>query len=232
MKPAWTESFWRLIYPPRCLLCRSLLPPAFFEPLCSTCLVSFSPAGALCPRCEQPLFPASCHCSELPPLQGLYALSWYRGDWRRMLHRLKYEGRRSLARPLGTWLGLALKRETDWPLTAVTALPLHRLREARRGYNQSLLIARYTARAMGLPLVTLLKKTRSTPSQAGLSRLERIVNVAGVYAPSGRHFKPGPVLLIDDIYSTGATLKEAARVLNKQGFSVYAAVIAYNPRLF
>ena len=217
MKPGWTESFWRLIYPPRCLLCRSLLPPAFFEPLCSTCLVSFSPAGALCPRCEQPLSTASCHCSAFPPLEGLYALSWYQGDWRRLLHRLKYEGRRSLARPLGTWLGRVLKRETDWPLTAVTALPLHRSRSPARLYQS--LIARYTARAMGLPLVPLRRKDR--PSQAGSRLRERLMWPVRRF---GRYFKPAG-LPIDD--TTGATLKAAQ--YKKQGFSVYAAVIAYNP---
>jgi competence protein ComFC len=148
-----------------------------------------------------------------------------------MLHSLKYEGSRYLARPLGTWLGMLLIREAGWPLEAVIPLPLHRRREAQRGYNQSALIARYTAREMGLPVLQLLQKTRATPAQAGLSRIERQANVAGVFALTGRLPYPGAVLLIDDIYSTGATLKEAARLLDYQGCAVFAAVIAYNPRL-
>lgn len=149
-----------------------------------------------------------------------------------MLHRLKYEGCRHLARPLGTWLGMLLTRETGWLLEAVIPLPLHRRREAQRGYNQSSLIARYTARAMGLPLVQLLKKIKPTPAQAGLSRIKRQANVSGVFALAGRNSHPGSVLLIDDIYSTGATLKEAARLLHDQGYTVFAAVAAYNSRLF
>ncbi len=149
-----------------------------------------------------------------------------------MLHRLKYEGSRHLARPLGTWLGLLLTREAGWLLEAVVPLPLHRRREAQRGYNQSFLIARYTARAMDLPLAQLLKKTQATPAQAGLSRKDRQANVTGVFALGGRLSRPGPILLIDDIYSTGATLKEAARLLNDHGYAVFAAVAAYNPRLF
>lgn len=149
-----------------------------------------------------------------------------------MLHRLKYGSGRHLARPLGSWLGRLLAGEAGWPVELVTAVPMHRLREAQRGYNQSHLIARYIAREMGLPLVTLLKKTRATPAQAGLPRIRRSVNVSGAFAFSGRRVRPSRcVLLIDDIYSTGATLKEAARVLHEQEFIVYAAVIAYNPRL-
>jgi predicted amidophosphoribosyltransferase len=148
-----------------------------------------------------------------------------------MLHRLKYEGCRHLARPLGIWLGMLLTRETGWPLRTVIPVPLHRRREAQRGYNQSLLIARYTARAMGLPLLHPLIKIRATPAQAGLSRAERRANVSGVFALSGRLLHPGPVLLIDDIYSTGATLKEAAWLFHDRGHPVFAAVAAYNPRL-
>ena len=232
MNPAWTESLWKIVYPPRCLLCSSLLPPGFLEPLCLTCKPAFSRAGVLCSRCEQLVeTPEKCTCLPLSPLQGLYALSWYQGDWRTMLHRLKYEGCRHLARPLGAWLGMLLTRETPWFLQAVVPLPLHRSRETQRGYNQSALIARYTARAMGLPQLHLLKKIKPTPAQAGLSKLERRANVSGVFALAGRNNKPGPVLLIDDIYSTGATLKEAAWLLNDRGYTVFAAVAAYNPRL-
>jgi len=148
-----------------------------------------------------------------------------------MLHRFKYEGRRQLARPLGIWLGQLLVREVGWPVELVVPLPLHRMREAYRGYNQSGLIARYAAREMRLPLVQLLKKIRATPAQTGLSRQQRRANIAGAFSPVDRRFQPAAVLLIDDIYSTGATLKEAARVLHNSGYIVYAAVLAYNPRL-
>lgn len=221
-----------MVYPPRCLLCCVLLPAAAEEPLCAPCKKTYSPAGLLCPGCEQLCFAQRCTCGPNPPLQGLYALSWYQGEWRRMLHRLKFEGGRQLSRPLGSWLGKLLVREAGWPVEAVTPLPLHRSRERQRGYNQSELIARYAAREMKLPLALLLKKTRPTPAQAGLSRKKRHGNVAGAFTVSGRPFEPGRVLLIDDIYSTGATLREAARVLNERGCSVYAAVIAYNPRLY
>jgi len=148
-----------------------------------------------------------------------------------MLHQLKYKGGRRLSRPLGGWLGQLIVREARWPLDLVVPLPLHRRREKDRGYNQSKLLAHYAAREMGLPMAPLLKKTRATPAQAGLSRLQRRANTAGAFSVSGRRNVAARVLLIDDIYSTGATVKEAARVLHDSGCLVYAAVIAYNPRL-
>ncbi len=148
-----------------------------------------------------------------------------------MLHRLKFAGRRQLARPLGRWLAGALQ-ETGWPLDLIVPLPLHRQREARRGFNQAELIARHAARAMDVPLVPALVRTRVAPPQTGLSRPERHANVTGVFALRRSIPRSGAVLLVDDIYSTGATLKEAASVLQRAGFTVYGAVVAYNPRLF
>lgn len=231
MSIAWTDILWKIVYPPRCLLCRALLTSGEGMPLCSRCQCRFSPAGLLCPCCEQRISAEKCSCKPEPLLNGLYAVSWYQGEWRKMLHQLKYEGGRRLSRPLGGWLGQLLVREARWPLDLVVPLPLHRLRERDRGYNQSKLLARYVAREMGLPMVPLLKKARATPAQTGLSRPQRRANMAGAFSVSSRRFIPARVLLIDDIYSTGATVKEAARVLYNSGCMVYAAVIAYNPRL-
>ncbi len=230
----WVEAILKLAYPPRCLFCRSLLAAETAEPLCRRCRPYFSQGGMLCLRCEQfYCLSAPCACPAAPegPLEGMFALSRYEGEWRRMLHRLKFEGQRQLARPLGRWLG-GMLQETGWPLGLVVPLPLHHRREARRGFNQAELIGRHAARALGLPLSTMLVKTRATPPQTGLSRSERRANVAGVFALGPAEPRAGAVLLLDDIYSTGATLREAAAVLHQRGFLVYGAVIAYNPRLF
>jgi hypothetical protein len=89
------EYLWRLIFPPRCLTCAVLLPAGAEAPLCRSCLSSFIPAGPLCPRCGELLPPAApCSCiPESAPLRGLFALSWYEGAWRQMLHRFKFRGK-------------------------------------------------------------------------------------------------------------------------------------------
>jgi ComF family protein len=226
----WAEAALGLVFPNRCLFCAAVLPPGAGEPLCRDCRPGFSSAGLICPQCEQHCGrPEACACATAgPPLQGLFALSWYEGEWRRMLHRLKYQGRRQLARPLGKWLGTALAGRVSWPLEIVVPVPLHRRREAERGFNQSLLIARHAAGALGLPLVFLLEKTRHTPSQTGFSRGDRIKNISGAFSFAGPDPRYKTALLIDDIYSTGATLKEAGAVLGRRGLTVYGAVAAYN----
>jgi predicted amidophosphoribosyltransferase len=148
-----------------------------------------------------------------------------------MLLRLKFAGRRQLAPPLGRWLGRALAAQTAWPVAAVVPLPMHRQKESLRGYNQAELIARGAARELGLPLVRLLKKTRHTSSQTGLSLVERKTNVTGAFTVCRALPPRWAVLLVDDIYSTGATMREAALALQRSGLVVYGAVVAYNPRL-
>lgn len=231
---SWSGAFLKLVFPPRCLCCSVVLPPPVDPPLCRSCLSTFSPAGLICPQCEQfyeQEKPCSCSTAALP-VQGLFALSWYEGEWRRMLHRLKYEGRRQLARPLGRWLGTLLLKQGGWTLDLVIPVPLHRLREAERGFNQTLLIARYTAQVLRLPLLPLLIKSRSTHSQTGLSRQERLNNVAGTFTYNGPDTRGKTALLLDDIYTTGATIREAAAVLQRQGMKVFGAVTAYNRRLY
>lgn len=229
----WAEPFWRLLFPPRCLTCESLLslPPGI--PLCSSCRDRFSPAGLFCPRCGRLFTPCRpCDCSlESFPLQGLFALSWYEGAWRRMLHRFKFEGRRSLARPLGIWLGALVAAQTGWAPDLVVPVPLHRRRLAERGYNQALLLARFTAQALHIPLQPLLVKTKAALPQSGLSYRRRKENIRGAFACSRALPAGKKVLLVDDIYSTGATMQEAAGALLEQGLIVYGAVAAFTPRL-
>ncbi len=145
-----------------------------------------------------------------------------------MLHRLKYRGQRQLSRPLGHWLGRALL-ETGWTLDRVAFIPMHPRKIAERGYNQSELLARRVAKVLGLPLVPALRKVKETPSQTGLSRRERHKNADGAFALLSPLPLSGTVLLVDDIYTTGATMKEAAAVLHLAGASVYGAVAAFQP---
>ncbi|MGB4182665.1 MAG: ComF family protein, partial [Dethiobacteria bacterium] len=174
----------------------------------------------------------SCSCAvDTAPLQGLFALSWYEGDWRQMLHRFKFGGRRGLARPLGNWLGVQIREETCWQPELAVSVPLHRRRQAERGYNQAGLLARFTAETLKIPLLPLLAKPEPTAAQSGLSYRRRKENVRGAFVYRGAP-RPGKrALLVDDIYSTGATMQEAAEVLHEQGLIVFGAVAAFTLRL-
>ncbi len=227
----WIDSLACLIFPERCLFCRSALPSAEGRPLCSSCSEEFEPAGIICPSCTQSLSkrrlcqcPAEQHC-----IQALFALSFYEKKWSRLLHNLKYHQRRSLARPLGRWLGLEIIKRQFFLPDLVVPVPLHYSREKERGFNQSGLIAQSAALTMERPYGSILQKNRPTLSQTTLSRTGRLANVRGVFSVTGTVPRETKILLIDDIYSTGATMREAAKALHNSGLLVCGAVIAYNP---
>jgi ComF family protein len=130
---------------------------------------------------------------------------------REIIHHLKYSDRVSLAYPLGDILKECLDRQ---PFTGdvVIPVPLHRSRERARGFNQAELLAV----RLGLPVATkILRRRKNTPSQTGLSRSERKRNLAGAFEVRER--VKGTVIVVDDVYTTGATMDEIARTLKRAG---------------
>ncbi len=168
-------------------------------------------------------------CLRQPPA-FTYARSagLYRDAIREALHAFKFGGKTSLARALGDLLaevGLAML-----PQDAVDCLipvPLHPAREAERGFNQSLLLARRLSRRWRVPVADgVLRRVRSTRTQTQLSAGERRANVLGAFVLRRPHAVGGAhALLIDDIFTTGATVSECSRVLLAAGGARAAGVL-------
>lgn len=148
-----------------------------------------------------------------------------------MLHRFKFRQKPALARPLGSWLGTLLGAQTCWEPHFVVPVPLHRCRQRERGYNQAYLLAKFAAEALGIPLRAVLARPKAAPAQSGLSYRRRLENVRGAFLYRKLPLPGNRALLVDDIYSTGATMQEAAAVLHEQGLVVFGAAAAYTPRL-
>jgi ComF family protein len=165
---------------------------------------------------------------ELP----LFAWGKYEGAVKQSIGKLKYAGHRSIASHYGELLAaswqqaglLSLEQNT---LFAVP-IPLHPEKFASRGFNQAELVARRFCQVTGIKLDLSLSRNRSTVAQFGLSRSARQENVAGAFSLNHSPIKPGTtVLLIDDIYTTGATVRSAAAVLRSHQIKVCGvAVIA------
>jgi ComF family protein len=130
---------------------------------------------------------------------------------REIIHHLKYSDRVSLANPLGDLLRQCLERE---PFTGdiIVPVPLHRSRARIRGYNQAELIASRLRRPLA---ADILRRCKNTPSQTGLSRNQRKLNLAGAFE-ARRHIN-GAVIVLDDVYTTGATMNEIAKTLKRAG---------------
>jgi ComF family protein len=158
---------------------------------------------------------------------------WYferDGPLQALLHLVKYSGRTSLGRLMGEELGgMAAVRAGQFDM--LVPVPLHPVKLRERGYNQSLVIASGAAAQAGRPVCPeVLERTRYTASQTRLSPAGRAQNVAGAFRvpPASRSRLGGKrVLLVDDVLTTGSTLRECALALREAGVSgVQAAAVA------
>ena len=164
------------------------------------------------------------------PLASITSLGGYEGRLRRIIRCMKFSDMPGLAAPLAERLAARL---VDEPVgfELIVPVPLHWARRWRRGYNQAELLARAVARATGRPVACgALRRARATPSQTGRSREERVASVRGAFRAGRQSIEGVPLLLIDDVVTTGATLAECARVLNAAGARrVDAAAVARTP---
>lgn len=154
----------------------------------------------------------------MPAVDGVRAAVGYGDIARKIALKLKYGGRPGLAETVARQMARLLSQGGD---AIVAPVPLHRWRIWRRGYNQSALIARALASAHGLELVLdLVERRRATPVLRGMGPAARAKAVRGAFAvPADRRpaLKGRNVLLIDDVYTTGATANACARALKRAG---------------
>jgi ComF family protein len=169
------------------------------------------------------------------PFERAVAYGSYDGGLRELIHLLKYSGVRPAARVLGRMLAEAIATlEPDFPSSSVLMIPvpLYKGKRRQRGFNQAELIAREALKfrpVQGLQLVVNnLQRTRPTHSQIGLTSHQRRENMRGAFAVARAAEVTGKsVLLVDDVYTTGTTASECARVLRRAGAAqVWVATVA------
>ncbi|MGQ4646940.1 ComF family protein [Lyngbya aestuarii] len=200
----------------------------------SQCPLCNRPAQVeLCEGCQRQLRRCKVDTLSLSWQGKLPVFAWgsYGGVLKRAIAALKYENQPQLARPLGHWLGESWLKsaaaEGAGKLTVVP-IPIHPSKLQVRGYNQAELIAQSFCQFTGYKQQPrLLARVRATEAQFGLSVRERQQNLVDAFVV-GKSFlgrSPiSPVLLVDDIYTSGATVREAAQTLNRQGIGVHGVV--------
>jgi ComF family protein len=242
------------LFPSDCRLCGVPLINISRLPVCEDCLDAMRPiAGGLCSICGERLMsplafaaaPGSAETGEArcglcrrlePPYVKATAYGSYESGLRELIHLLKYDQVRPAANVLGRMLAEAI--EDLQPLLAgkevlVVPVPLHRRKLRQRGFNQSELIAK-AALKIGTGAVRfqlsagLLERRRETKSQIGLSRHQRRENIRGAFAVAKPHEVAGrDILIVDDVFTTGTTVSECARILRRAGApKVYVATVA------
>ena len=173
-----------------------------------------------CPECQDLLnalpFPAR-QDRVHSPFAALASSGDHEGLLRRALLALKYENAAQLAGPLGTRLA-ALVADLKWKADFLVPVPLHPSRERERGYNQARLMSQVLAQELCIPLADdALYRTGNTRAQVGLTRRQRLENVSNAFVVNAKRVQGRDLLLVDDVYTTGATLGECARALLASG---------------
>jgi len=229
------EKFWDMFFPKKCINCQE-----FGDYLCVDCLSLIEVLqDCYCPFCNTPTIVAegkTCRdCSHNHYLNGLFAATSFQNSIvKKAIHVFKYPPLiKSLAIPLTslliTHLELASVKHklTDFIIVPV---PLSKTKLRFRGFNQAEEIADILTKSIHSQIQNVLIRTRNTRSQVELSRIERKNNVDGIFAINPKMIsiiKNKKILLIDDVFTTGATIDEAAKVLKQNGAKeVWAAVIA------
>jgi competence protein ComFC len=230
------DALASVLFPGPCRACQATLATASRIPLCRECLAALGPlARPICQACGRPLGspPAGpallCHACRRALYGFDLARSYgpYTDAMVRAVTLLKYEA----VTPLGRWFAARLADlVTAEPAFAevdlVVPVPLDADRRRERGYNQAELIARPLGRLLGKPLdPALLVRTRPRPEKLKLSRRERWQTVRGAYrALEGARIDKARILLVDDVFTTGATLDACARALRERGASRVLAI--------
>lgn len=197
-------KLFRLVYPPKCVLCECVLDENTTD---------------LCHKCRRNA-PEFSHAKRNIPFVAHWTSLWYySGDVRSSIHRFKFYNRRKYAETYGRLLAIRLEKDelTDWDL--VTWIPIGPIRSFFRGYDQSELICKALQEETGKPGCRLLKKIRNTPAQSGIpDAARRRANVLGAYRIQNQPLLEGKqILLLDDVITTGATASECARMLLTAG---------------
>jgi ComF family protein len=197
----------------------------FLQSHCPLCQRSTS--RELCQYCERQLRTCQLQNPNFKWQEPVPVFSWgvYGGSLKRAIALMKYENQPQIARLLGQWLGdawLLNTPQSDANLVVVP-IPLHASKQKQRGYNQAALIAQGFCQTTGLKLKPEgLERVRETKAQFGLSLSEREKNLAAAFVVGQglRHHSNSPVLLIDDIYTTGATAASAVQTLSQYKIAV------------
>ncbi len=213
----YARSFDHVLYPPHCLItgspitCQSPLPLISQEGL-DGC----TPA----PDSTELLLTAQRHIQAddlaFSSVTALWAL-FPDAPIHNVIMAVKYGGHRTLALALGSLLGEHLASNYQ-RTSAVTFVPVHPTRRRERGYDQAELIATGAANAMHVPMLPLLQRTRYTGTQTALSDEQRATNVQGAFtARQGAMVSQASIVLVDDVFTTGATANAAALALLEAG---------------
>jgi ComF family protein len=152
----------------------------------------------------------------LSGFDAAYSYGSYEGTLRKLIQLFKYSKILTLARPLGQLLANAIPRERTYDL--IVPMPMHWRRRWSRGFNQAALLADMLASRLNVKISSAVRRRKSTPPQAGMTAAQRRANMSGAFdVRRPENIKGKRILLVDDVFTTGATAAACARALKRAG---------------
>jgi ComF family protein len=218
-----------LVFPPVCPICQTLLNGKGNDLLlCPTCRTAIKPIHPpYCPRCGLPVpsgdeegYLCGPCLKERRHFEVHRSSGLYEGALKEAIHTFKYGGVFPYVRVFGDLLQPTLQiLSRDHPVDVMIPVPLHIRRLRERGFNQALLLVRELSKRTGIPYEErALKKIKDTPVQIALKKRERKKNLTGAFQVQNQGAIQGKaVVLVDDVYTTGATVNECSRTLLRAG---------------
>jgi competence protein ComFC len=225
---SYTKLAELIFFPSFCELCSSLLESPRERVICHSCWKSIRTSyhsyclccGRFFEALEESRLCQAC-LEKRPSFSHHRSCGKYKGKLRDIILLYKYRKFKVLGKDLAHFVDRALGREEEiwWKVDAIIPVPLHPKRKKERGFNQAQIIGKELARMKGIELRDqLLVKTKNVPPQTSLRVEERAENVSGAFAIADRgKIKGKVVLLVDDVYTTGSTIRECSSVLKKDG---------------
>jgi competence protein ComFC len=231
----WARLFELIAFPSFCRICGRLLENSGERVVCAACWKSIRPSrAALCPSCGRFFEGAggSHYCGEClasrPVVSVHRSCGAYEGTLKDLILLFKYRGMSVLGPGLAGLAVGALGGDDElwWGVDALVPVPLHPRRKRERGFNQSAVLARELGKAMGPRVLDgVLIKERPTPAQTSLKSAERASNLRGAYRVKREDKVRGKVvMLVDDVYTTGSTIRECGRTLVAAGAKEVRAI--------
>lgn len=219
-----------IIFPKRCVSCKKF--GSFFCIKCQSKLIN---PFDICPVCKVGSVYGKTHtkCKNKYTLDGFSAGFVYRDPLRKAIHKYKYKPYIEELTPIFTDLLVSKINKNRGVMNlinskpAIVPIPLHWYKKHLRGFNQTELIAKKLARLLDLTFSDILQRTKYTKPQSELSKKDRQKNVENIFSVKPNIIVPNNVILFDDVWTTGSTLKNAAKTLKKEGVKdVWAMTLA------
>ena len=231
-------DFLNFLFPKYCINCKKL-----GDYICASCFtfIVFDSDG-VCAVCDKPSINKLTHpgCKSKYTIDGVFSSILYKGVCKKLIYNFKYKpylaGLRKILSDL-FYEGLIQKQEfydviKSCEKIILVPIPLYSARERIRGYNQAEILAIDLSKRLGFKTFNILKRIKKTNSQVTLSKKQRKENIKGVFefnsnSKSESYAKGASAFLVDDVFTTGSTVTEAARILKRNGMkSVWALTLA------